>query len=287
MSSLGREAARAKVNLNLHVTGRDAEGYHHLETLMVLADGAEDVVTLVGVAERDHVDVTGRFAGRLDGDGDNLVLAATRLVREAQPGLPPLAWTVAKKLPVAAGIGGGSADAGAALRLMGRTFDVCPAALRSIAGRLGADVPFAFGDRAGWATERGDRIAPLPVPPIAGILVNSGDACPTPAVFGAYRSGAYPFSATIEGPAAPDADTLIDWCGGTRNDLLDAALDVTPSIKHVLAALKSLDACRLARMSGSGATCFGLFAASADAEAAAIALRDRHPEWWIAPVTLS
>ncbi len=287
MSSLGREAARAKVNLNLHITGRDAEGYHRLETLMVLADGAEDVVTLAGVAESDRIDIGGPFAGKLDGDDDNLVLAATRLVRDARPDLPPLAWTLEKNLPVAAGIGGGSADAGAALRLMARVFDVSQRSLQSIAGHLGADVPFAFGDRAGWATARGDRIEPVAVPTVAGLLVNAGDACSTPAVFGAYRSGKDPFSRTIGGPVVSNADGLLDWCVGTRNDLLDAAVSVAPVIEQVLSALQSLEACRLARMSGSGATCFGLFDTTADAEAAAIALREREPTWWVTPVALS
>lgn len=287
MSSRQRELACAKVNLNLAITGRDAAGYHRLETVMGFARGAHDVLTLDVAGEGpDRLVVTGPLAGRLVGDDDNLVVQASDAVRAERPDLPPLHWTLEKHLPIAAGIGGGSADAGAALRLMERVFAIDPDILANIAPTLGADVPIAYRDEAAWATGRGDVLADIALAEVPAVLVNPGVASETPIVFRAYRNSGATFS---ERRPAPNLSAIADiyrWCSTTGNDLLAAAVTVAPAVEDVLGAIGSTSACRYAGMSGSGATCFGLFDNASDANAAATALSDAHSTWWVRAVTI-
>ena len=283
-----REPARAKVNLNLAIVGRDAAGYHLLETLMAFADGAEDMLTLdVGEAD-DALEVLGPFAPGVPAGGDNLVLRATRLVRKMVPSLPPLRWTLDKQLPVAAGIGGGSADAGAALRLLGRALDVQTPILSEAARELGADVPAAFHDGAVWATGRGETLTPVVLPPLPAVLVNPNVICQTPSVFQAYREGGIPFS---QGGHAPHswatAEDVRAWCVGAGNDLLKPARTAVPAIAGVLTAIARTEDCRFAGMSGSGATCFGLFDSKENADRAADRLATERPAWWARAVTIT
>ena len=282
------EEARAKVNLNLAVVGRDAVGYHLLETVMAFADGASDTVGLSVASEGpDRLALTGRFADNLLAETDNLLLRATRAIRQHVPRVPSVHWALDKRLPVAAGIGGGSADAGAALRLLGQRFDVDAGTLKEIAVGLGADVPVALYNRAVWATGRGETLADVRLPPVPAILVNAGEPCETPSVFKAYRDTGRAFSAPAEAPPKwSSRRDLIAWCRTAGNDLEPAARIVAPSFGAALAAIRATRACGFAAMSGSGATCFGLFEDASAARAAASAIAVDYPAWWVRAVTI-
>jgi 4-diphosphocytidyl-2-C-methyl-D-erythritol kinase len=273
------ERASAKINLHLHVVGRRPDGYHLLDSLVVFA-GAADTLT-VEPSDGLSLAVTGPFAAGLDGEADNLVLRAARVLA-AHAGVPATARLVLEKnLPVASGIGGGSADAAAALRLLSRfwSLDVGQGTLAAIAGNLGADVPVCLSGRAAVMSGIGEILAPAPPLPRSGIvLVNPGIAVSTPAVFRA-REGE--FSAAVAWPERgwKDAEALARDLRATVNDLEAPALRLAPPIADSLEALRAAPGCLLARMSGSGATCFGLFADAAAARLAASSLD--HPGWWV------
>jgi 4-diphosphocytidyl-2-C-methyl-D-erythritol kinase len=264
--------APAKVNLALHVTGRRADGYHLLDSLVVFASVGDRVA--VTPAPELRLTIDGPMAGALTVGPDNLVLRAARFLGEER-----VAITLTKRLPVASGIGGGSADAAATIRaicrLRGRA--VPEAALTA---PLGADVPACLIGRPLRMQGIGERVEPLPgLPPAHIVLANPGVSLTTPAVFGALRrrDGA-PLP-----PLPPVADVagLARYLAACRNDLEDAACALEPVIGKVIAALGDQPGCLLARMSGSGATCFGLFADRTAATAAAAALRHRQRGWWV------
>jgi 4-diphosphocytidyl-2-C-methyl-D-erythritol kinase len=271
------EPAPAKVNLYLHLTGRRADGYHLLDSLVVFAEAA-DVLT-AEPAETLSLTVDGPFADGLATEPDNLVLRAARALA-AETGVTPRGRLVlSKNLPVASGIGGGSADAAAALRLLCRLWQVAPdpAALANLAAGLGADVPVCLAGQPSRMAGIGERLGPAPrLPPCAIVLVNPGVAVATAEVFRA-RSGGW--SSAAELPASwPDPATMAADLGKLRNDLEPIASKMRPVIGEVISALKSTHGCLLARMSGSGATCFGLFADATAAEHAAV--RIARPDWW-------
>lgn len=285
------EAAHAKVNLHLHVLGRRADGYHLLDTLVVFAAAAD-----VLVAEPDDalsLAVEGPFAAALAGEADNLVLRAARALAAAAGVTRGARLRLVKRLPVAAGIGGGSADAAAALRALDRLWgtDLDPERLAAIAARLGADVPACVASRPARLGGIGERIVPAPgLPPFGLVLANPGVAVATPAVFAAYAARGEAFDRPAALPDAwPEAATLARDLALCRNALEPAAIALCPAIAEVLAALRTLPGARLARLSGSGATCFALFDDAAAAAAAARRLATAHPSWWIeaglAPVT--
>nr|WP_294565585.1 4-(cytidine 5'-diphospho)-2-C-methyl-D-erythritol kinase [uncultured Rhodopila sp.] len=273
------ERARAKINLHLHVVGRRPDGYHLLDSLVVFA-GAADGLT-VEPADALSLSVTGPFAAGLDGEADNLVLRAARALA-MHANVPPAGRLVLEKnLPIASGIGGGSADAAAALRLLDRFWRIGagPRTLAAIAGGLGADVPVCVASQPASMSGIGEILAPAPGLPEAGIvLVNPGVAVSTPAVFRARNGG---FSAAAVWPAEGwrDAASLAASLRGTGNDLEAPALGLAPLIGEALAALAADPDCLLARMSGSGATCFGLYADAAAAQRAAVAVA--RPGWWV------
>ena len=268
------DVAPAKVNLALHVLGRRADGYHLLDSLVVFADVGD--MLRAEPAETFSLTITGRFAGALAGEGDNLVLRAARALAAARGVATGARLTLEKNLPVASGIGGGSADAAAALRLLARLWGVAPAG-PDLALALGADVPVCLAGRATRMGGIGDALAPAPhLPPCGLALVNPGVGVATPAVFRA-RSGS--FSPPLDLPAGwPDAASMAADLARLGNDLEAPARAVEPAIGGVLAALRSLPATLLARMSGSGATCFALFATPAAARDAASRLT--RPGWW-------
>jgi 4-diphosphocytidyl-2-C-methyl-D-erythritol kinase len=270
------ERACAKINLHLHVTGRRADGYHLLDSLVVFA-GAADWLT-VEPAEALSLSVTGPFASGLDGEADNLVLRAARALA-ARAGMRPSGRLVLEKnLPVASGIGGGSADAAAALRLLARFWRI-DADKGALAGGLGADVPVCLAGRPALMSGIGEILAPAPPLPPAGIvLVNPGVAVSTPAVFRA-RDGGFSRVAAWPRDGWRDAESLAASLLGTVNDLEAPALRLAPEIGRVLEALRADSRCLLARMSGSGATCFGLYADAAAARLAAEAIE--RPGWWV------
>jgi 4-diphosphocytidyl-2-C-methyl-D-erythritol kinase len=272
------ERACAKINLHLHVVGRRPDGYHLLDSLVVFA-GAADVLT-AEPAETLSLSVTGPFAAGLDGEADNLVLRAARALA-VHADVPPAGRLVLEKnLPVASGIGGGSADAAAALRLLDRFWGIGAGqgTLAAIAGGLGADVPVCVASRSAVMSGIGEILAPAPRLPEAGIvLVNPGVAVSTPAVFRA-RDGGFSTAAAWPAEGWLDAESLAASLRGTGNDLEAPALGLAPVIGEALAALAADPSCLLARMSGSGATCFGLYADALSARRAAEAVV--RPGWW-------
>jgi 4-diphosphocytidyl-2-C-methyl-D-erythritol kinase len=260
------ETAYAKLNLALHVRARDADGYHRIETIFAFAEGGD----VLGVAPGEglSLEVTGPYAPALAGEGDNLVLRAARALAARAGIAPNAALALDKRLPVASGIGGGSADAAAALRLLRRfwSLDLDDAALHAIAAELGADVPACLASRTMRGEGRGDDLRPLDLPGLAGapvLLVNPRVPVSTAAVFRAWDG--------------VDRGALADWEAG-RNDLQPPARALAPVIGDVLAALS---AARIVRMSGSGATCFGLFDSEAERDAAAGEIAAVHPNWWV------
>lgn len=272
-----QEPARAKVNLYLHVIGRRADGYHLLDSLAVFPPIGD--VVYAEPSDGLSLRVIGRFAAGLQGEGDNLVLRAARALASHAGIAAGAALTLEKNLPVASGIGGGSADAAATLRLLCRLWRIDPdtAALADIGARLGADVPVCLRSVATRMGGIGDILTAAPALPTAGmILVNPGMAVATPAIFRA-RTGA--FSAPAVLPATwPDTARLAADVAKLGNDLQAPAAGLCPDITQVLAALEALSGCLLARMSGSGATCFALFATEASAIQALSGLPQNH--WW-------
>jgi 4-diphosphocytidyl-2-C-methyl-D-erythritol kinase len=270
--------ARAKVNLALHVVGRRADGYHLLDSLVAFADFG-DVVT-AEPAPSLSLSITGPMAAGLSAGSDNLVLKAAQMLGS------PLgaAITLEKRLPIASGIGGGSADAAATMQALGALWGCAlPDAGQVLA--LGADVPVCLAGQSCRMAGIGDQISPLALPPAHLVLVNPGVGLSTAAVFGALLCRDNPPLP----PAAPmpDAVALAAYLGHCRNDLEAPALSLVPQIGAVLAALQGQTGCLLARMSGSGATCFGLFASASAAVAAATALRAQSGAWWVQATTMA
>lgn len=274
--------APAKVNLFLHVGPVDAEGYHPLCSLVAFADVGDRVTARR--AEGLSLAVEGPFSTGLDGEGDNLVLRALRALK-AEPGL---SLTLEKRLPIAAGLGGGSSDAGAALRLAGRLLDgTSDDDLIAAALTVGADGPMCLNPVSAWAEGRGERLTAEPcLPPLHAVLVNPRAPSSTGAVYRAYDAG--PVGGADRPPAPVDWSpaTVIDWLGRQRNDLEAPALSLQPAIGPVLDAMRRASGVGLARMSGSGATVFGLFADPAAADEAASRLSMDHGDWWVVRTVL-
>jgi 4-diphosphocytidyl-2-C-methyl-D-erythritol kinase len=274
--------APAKVNLYLHVTGRRADGYHLLDSLIAFADVGDRLT-----AESSGVlslEVSGPEAPSLPfADEDNLVLRAARLLAAHAGIATGAALRLQKNLPVAAGIGGGSSDAAAALRALRQLWQVSvgDAALCALAARLGADIPACVGGHAVWVAGIGERIEPAAALPKAGILLaNPRTKLPTAAVFAARR-GPFGDPGRFE-PMPAGVAGLAQTLMRCRNDLTDAAIGLVPEIGGVLASLGALPGALLARMSGSGATCFALFRDRCAAERAREALAAAEPRWWCA-----
>ena len=281
------ETANAKVNLTLRVLGRRPDDDHELESLVAFAD-VGDVVEFVPGAPM-AIKVQGPFAEAIA--GPNIAMRALELAREAAPGLTPGAVTITKRLPVAAGVGGGSADAAAVLRAVRRANPAVAPAIdwHAIAAALGADVPVCLNGSAQfmWGTGRQTRaVAALPRLPV--VLANPGVPLSTGTVFRALAAA--PVAPAVEAPAAPgpfaDAASLIAYLRTCGNDLEPPALAQCPAVGRVLDALGTAPRAQLARMSGSGPTCFAVFDSAADAEAAARSIRRAHPQWWVEPATL-
>ena len=267
-----RERAPAKVNLYLRVTGRRADGYHLLDSLAAFGPAAD--LLCAEPAIRLQLDVEGPFAGSLANEADNLVLRAARSFAAAVNIAPQARLVLRKCLPVASGIGGGSADAAAALRLLSRLWDVPVPA--DLALQLGADVPVCLASDPARMSGIGEQLGPAPdLPSFGMLLVNPGVAVSTPAVFRA-RDGTFSEPARLP-PSWPTAEAMAADLAQLSNDLETAAITLCPEIAAALAWLRDVPGCLLARMSGSGATCFALFRDGADAEVGA---RMAPPSWW-------
>jgi 4-diphosphocytidyl-2-C-methyl-D-erythritol kinase len=283
------EVAPAKVNLTLRVIGRRADGYHDIDSLVVFAREGDTLAFEPGDLT---LTVRGPTASSAGADADNLVLKAARALAANVAGLRLGRFTLDKRLPVAAGLGGGSSDAAAALRLLARhnSLALGDPRLFAAARATGADVPVCLDPRPRVMRGIGDVLtAPLALRDLPAVMVNPGVAIATKDVFaalglapGEVRAAAHDLG-TI-----PERDPqLLAYLGGQVNDLEAPAISLQPVIADVLAELRALAGCRLARMSGSGATCFGLFAASTQADAAARALAAAHPGWWVRATTLA
>jgi 4-diphosphocytidyl-2-C-methyl-D-erythritol kinase len=274
------EAAHAKVNLFLHLLGRRDDGYHEIDSLVVFAAPADTL--RAEPAEALSLAVDGPFGDALAG-ADNLVLRAAQALAAASGTTRGARLTLTKALPVASGIGGGSADAAAALRALDRLWGLGLGAdrLAVLGAGLGADIPVCVRGRPARMGGIGERIVAAPALPRFGLLlVNPGIALATAAVFAARRGG---FDAPAALPESwPDAAAMAHDLARCRNALEEAAVALCPPIATVLDALRALAGTRLARLSGSGATCFALFDDDAAAAAAARALRAAQPSWWIA-----
>jgi 4-diphosphocytidyl-2-C-methyl-D-erythritol kinase len=270
------EPAPAKLNLCLHVTGRRSDGYHLLDSLVVFADIADEVQVAPGTGLTLHL--TGPESGGLTAEPDNLVLRAARLM-----GVTDADLLLTKRLPVASGIGGGSADAAATLRAVARLTGKPLPPLEDVL-RLGADVPVCLSGRPARMSGIGETLSALPdLPPVWVVLVNPRVPVPTPQVFAALTARDNPTLPKIPPDVLTTAHGFADWLARqTRNDLVPPALRVAPMLGDVQRALSATPDCLLARMSGSGGTHFGLFASAEAAETAARRLGTMHPDWWIA-----
>ncbi len=264
-------AARAKINLALHVTGRRADGYHLLDSLVVFTDIADRIT--VEAAPALELQITGPFAAQLS-SRYNFVLNAARALH------PTLGARIAleKNLPASSGIGGGSADAAATLRALSQLWGLPLPPPKAIL-RLGADVPVCLAGHPTRMQGIGELLTPVTLPATWLVLVNPGVALSTAQVFHGLTCRDNPALPPL--PAWPDAASLARWLGATRNDLAAAATRLAPEITATIAALSGQNGCLLARISGSGATCFGLFADEASALQAARMIGQANTGWWV------
>jgi 4-diphosphocytidyl-2-C-methyl-D-erythritol kinase len=285
-----RVFAPAKINLTLHVTGRRTDGYHLLDSLVTFADVGDELFVAPGRGGLT-LTVRGPEAGGVPADATNLALRAAAILSAGQGA----ALDLVKNLPAASGIGGGSADAAAALRAMMALKGIGRSALETKAAdlgaraddilALGADVPMCLFPRPLRARGIGERVDAAVLPTVAAVLANPRLPVPTPEVFRALdRRENAPMPEVL--PDFADAQALAAWLGGQRNDLEGAAIRVQPVVATVLAAIGVTRGCLVARMSGSGATCFGLYADPADAAQAAARIRAERPGWWVAETML-
>ncbi len=274
--TLFHETGWAKINLALHVRARRADGYHEIETLFAFVDGGDAIAA--AVSDADDLTIDGPFGDGLSAGADNLVLRVLTLLRDRYGAarVPPLAIRLTKTLPVAAGIGGGSADAAAMARLVRAHFlpDVGETALVRLVGTLGADIAACVASATCLGVGTGAELSPVPELALGGtpvLLVNPRAPVATGPVFAAWDG-------TDRGPLFTGAD-LRAQLFAARNDLQRPAIAQCPAIADILTELGGLGPW-LARMSGSGATCFALFDAPAERDAAAAAIALRHPGWW-------
>jgi 4-diphosphocytidyl-2-C-methyl-D-erythritol kinase len=281
------ENALAKVNLTLRVIGRRADGYHDIESLVAFADFGDRLTFSPG--DELKLSVHGPGAAQAGEGDDNLVVKAARALVARRPLLTVGAFGLDKLLPVAAGLGGGSADAAAALRLLARVNNIAHGDpdLRSAAKATGADVPVCLDPRARIMRGIGEILSmPIALPALPAVLVNPGVAVATKAVFARLKVSAVPGAPLDDNFKASDRDGLLRELAAQTNDLEGPAMALAPAIADVLAALRSFAGCELARMSGSGATCFALFDSPAAAGAAAKTLAGTYPKWWVQATTL-
>ena len=278
--------APAKINLALHITGQRADGYHTLESLVAFAEVGDKLT--IEAAEMDGLTFAGPFGSLLTVDAaTNLVLKARdalRLAAGSQP-CPPVALQLEKCLPISSGIGGGSADAAATLKGLNEywALGLSPDQLCAIGLPLGADVPMCLHGRPLIASGIGEVIKPVTLPDFHMLLVNPGVAVSTPAIFKALvrkNNGRLPACPKVLGDKATQMGEFAAFLNTTRNDLQPAAISLQPVIADAIQALEQSGAA-FARMSGSGATCFGIFGTGPSAAKAADIIRTAHPQWWV------
>jgi 4-diphosphocytidyl-2-C-methyl-D-erythritol kinase len=278
------EKAPAKINLTLRVLGRRADGYHELESLVAFADMADTLTLRPG--DTTTLDVSGPFATASGNVSDNLVLNAVSALGQRVGGLTAGHFQLEKNSPVAAGIGGGSADAAAALRLLARANGIAlgDARLMDAARAVGADVPVCLESKARIMRGVGERLSPpINLPRLPAVLVNPGVPLATRDVFAKYSPAS---SSASLGDPPRERDALIEYLRQHGNDLTQSAIECAPAVANVLSALGVIEGVQLARMSGSGATCFALFASAGEAAAAASEVQGKHANWWVTAATI-
>jgi 4-diphosphocytidyl-2-C-methyl-D-erythritol kinase len=284
------ETAPAKVNLTLRVLGYRGDGYHEIESLVAFADFGDRLTFSQG--DKLTLTVLGPSAAAAGAAEGNLVVRAARALAALSPDLVLGAFRLEKRLPVAAGLGGGSADAGAALRLIAQANGLRrdDSRLYAAARATGADVPVCLNPQARIMRGIGEVLSgPLALPPLPAVLVNPGVALATKAVFAGWKPVAAQ-GATVDFDliAKPTSrDQFLRFLGGQSNDLEASAIALAPVVADILAALHGIPGCKVARMSGSGATCFALFASATAAREAAKILRGKYPGWWVRACALS
>jgi len=284
------ERAPAKINLTLHIPRRRGDGWHEVESLVAFA-GAADTLSLTPGDELSLA-VDGPTAPCAGANDDNLVMRAARALAARVPGLRMGAFHLTKRLPVAAGVGGGSSDAAAALRLLARANDLSldDPRLLEAAAETGSDVPVCLRAQARMMRGRGDVLGPLmKLPPLFAVLVNPGVPLETKSVFARFglRPGeSLDFGKHPQIEDAPERDALFAALKRARNDMEDAASVLAPIIGHCLAVLSAARGVKVARMSGSGATCFALFENCRAAATTAKVIHRDHPEWWVKATVL-
>ncbi len=277
------DVAPAKVNLTLHVLGRRPDGYHEIESLVAFADVGDRLTFTPG--DTLALEVSGPTAQAAGEGGDNLVLKAARALAERVPGLRLGHFTLEKLLPVAAGLGGGSSDAAAALRLLARAngLSINDERIHDAARVTGADVPVCLDPKARMMRGIGEVLSdPFSLPELNAVLVNPGVAVPTKDVFAALA--APPLTAPVHDDffeINTDAAALVSILAARRNDLEIPAIKIQTVIADVLKALAASPDCLLTRMSGSGATCFALFGSAGAAQDVAQRIEADHPGWWV------
>ncbi len=284
MSAL-TEKAFAKINLTLRVLGRRADGYHALESLVAFAELA-DTLTFQPGAE-PALDIAGPFAAAAGPAAENLVLKALHALNERVAGLQAGRFALAKNIPVAAGLGGGSSDAAAALRLLARANDLelTDPRLAAAARATGADVPVCLDPRTRIMRGIGDELSmALDFPPLPALLVNPGVPLATRDAFAKFAAGNADQKPLGDLPKSPDA--AMAFLGSYGNDLTPAAIACQPEIAALIERLRAMPEVRLARMSGSGPTCFALFNSAGEAAAAARLLQAERKDWWVCATTL-
>lgn len=283
------EAARAKVNLTLHMKGKRRDGYHELESLVVFADVSDELVFTP--ASEDRLSLEGPFAGLVD--GENLVLKAKRAFASWLGVTVSGDFLLKKNIPVAAGLGGGSSDAAATIRALLKAYDRDEDTKTFIrqSASIGADVPVCLQDSAAWMCGLGERVTPVcGLTPLPALLVNPRIKLSTAAVFKTLNAKPLQAEEAEAPPSFPgwrNPREAAVWLNEGRNDLEAPAIALEPAVKKVLDALRRLDDCMLSRLSGSGPTCFGIFLSQDAAAEAASEMRRSYPNWWVQATTLS
>lgn len=267
------DLARAKINLTLHVGAVQADGYHPLRSLVVFADIGDELTAIP--AEKFNLKIDGPFACGLGCENDNLILRAARRTYLQNGLLKKSAYTLTKNLPISSGIGGGSADAAAAIRLLWKINGVGDAALDSQLAKIGADVPVCYRSQTCIMEGVGEKIIPLPgLGQLHAVLVNPGVGVSTGEIFKAFDT--YGKSSDFH----ETGKTLLEMEKPGTNDLQDIAIKTFPVIQAVIDEISVQNGCEFAQMSGSGATCFGVYASTKDAKNAENSIKEKHPNWW-------
>jgi len=284
------ERAPAKVNLGLRVRGRRPDGFHEISSLVAFASLADTLTVLR--AEANDLSVTGPFSSPLEGS-ENLVMLAVSKFRKHCPSAQPLSVILDKQIPIAAGLGGGSADAAAALRLLYtvNSGSLSEAQFEEIAASLGSDVVVCLGSKAAWMHGRGEKVSPIvDFPPLFAVLVNPGVQLTASEVYQALDARPLTERDQVRKTDTAEFSSMADVLGylaENPNDLQEAATRLAPVINEVIKSIEVTQGCALARMSGSGSTCFGIYSSQSEASQAKSRIADQCPDWWVVDTILS